>query len=277
MGTIPPLQITVDAKGWSCILDVRLALSRYGLMLALRLAEELKLYLVPALWAVLDNTAYYERHPGYVDADPLLGVRSCPGNEQGVSSLAQWERVRLELGLASCRIYWVGGALNESSLPQDVDAGVIERFERLAERLERRLVNAQPALELGHPLLEGSRDAAALAAAMARYRPIILTLGAKPSDSGPPLCQLLQSSGIPCRGLEPPDTAGLRACLMPLLVRSGVLELTWAGLSLVAVHLVAPGTFLMPPLAGETNDFPLPDVDAQDWWQDAAAFWYPLP
>lgn len=275
MSVIPPLQVTVDVKDWSCILDVRLALSRYGLMLALRLAEELKVYLVPALWAVLDNTAYYERHPGYLAGDPLLSAGPLAGGECGMA-LAQWETARLELGLSALRVYWAGDALHESSLPKEVDAGAVGRFERLAEGLERRLADARPELESGHPLLDGSRDAAALAAAMARYRPIILTLGGESHDAEPPLCRLLQACGIPCRGLEAERAGGSRAYLMPLLARCGVLELTWAGLHLAAVHLVTPRTFLMPPLSGEASDPPALDAAAEDWWQDAAAFWYPL-
>src|SRR5918996_1681440 len=172
MGALPPLQVTVDAKGWSCILDMRLALSRYGLVLALRLAEEMKVYLVPALWGLLDNTAFYERNPDYLASDPLLAKDQLPwlGSLQ---SLAQWETARLELGLSALKIFWAGDALHESSLPKEVDAGLIGRFERLCAGLERRLAAAQPELELGHPLLDASRDAAALAAAMARYRPVI--------------------------------------------------------------------------------------------------------
>ena len=276
MSVIPPLRITVDAKGWSCILDVRLALSRYGPMLALRLAEELKVYLVPSLWAVLDNTAYYERHPGYLAEDPLRsGEPSVCGEDE--TSLAQWETARQELGLFALRVYWVGDALHEASLPEEVDAGVVGRFERLAEGLERRLANARSELELGHPLLEGSRDALALAAAMARYRPIILTLSAGSHDAEPPLGRLLRSCDIPCHGLEAECAGSLSGYLTPFLTRCGVLELTWAGLRLAAVHLVAPQAFLMPPLTADTSNFPAVDTVEQDWWAGAAAFWYPLP
>lgn len=277
MGPLPQLQVTVDAKGWSCILDMRLALDRRGPMFALRLAEELRVFLVPSLWQVLDNTTFYDRHPGRLYGDPLDCGESSPGAVAPVldngGALTQWETARLELGLSALRVYWAGDAVHESSLPKDVDPGVVTRFERLAETLSRRMTNAHPDLETGWPLLEGARDASALAMALARYRPVIFTLG---GDGEPALIHLLRSCNIHCQALDTGQALHQRNYLAPLLARCGGLELTWAGLPIVAVHLVAPAAFLMSPVSEDVDE---PTVLGQidtDWLQGATAHWYPL-
>jgi hypothetical protein len=194
-------------------------------------------------------------------------------------ALTQWERARLDLGLPALRLYWAGDALHDSFLPKDVDAQVIERFERFGMDLEQRLLETDPDLEPALPLVGGALDAAALAAAMSRYRPLILTL-AEPNGKAPALCRMLAACGIDCHDVEPAQSGPLRRQLTPLLARSGALELCWTGLDLAVVHLVAPRAFLSDSL-GE----PEPDLkssvetgdEAEDVWQDASAFWYRLP
>jgi hypothetical protein len=272
MHSLPPLQVTVDTRGWSVILDVRLALHRLGPMLALRLAEELRVFLVPALWEVLDNTVFYEQNPRRL-TDDNLGYTQAVAGPSG--ALEQWETARLELGLSALRVFWAGDALHDSSLPKDMDAGVAGRFDRLARSLSQRLEHARPDLEAGWPLLDGSRDAAALSAAMMRYRPLILTL-ADSQGGTPALCRLLSVCGVPCRNVES-DAIHMRACLNPILARSGSLELGWDGLRLAVVHLVTPRTLLMSPLSGEEHLLLDDEGDGPDGWQEAAAYWYALP
>lgn len=274
MNPLPPLQVTVDARGWSCILDVRLALARLGPTLALRLAEEARVCLVPTLWDVLDNTAYFEADPEALGSDPLAPELD-PALGFDPHALTQWDKARTDQGLAALRIYWAGDALHVSSLPKDVDAEVVRRFDRLGEWLEGRLVRARPDLASTRParLLEGSIGALALAAAMTRYRPLILTLAPAPDGSMPALCRVLDLCGIPTRRLSLEESRETRGQLAPLLARCGVLDLLWAGLPLVALHLVAPRALLMEG-AEDTE----PDVrEGDDGWQGAAAFWYALP
>jgi hypothetical protein len=274
MGVLPPLQVTVDVRGWSAILDVRLALHRQGLLLATRLAEELRVFLVPTLWEVLDNTAYFDRHPERLaEASPEMS------DEITESSLAlsQWERARLELGLSSLRIYWAGDTQHESSLPKDMDAGLSDRFGQLAEGLTRRLGMDLSELDAGWPLHEGSRDAAALAAAMTRYRPVILTL-AESDGEAPALCNLLSASGIPCHQVSSAESQPVLDYLSPILARSAVLELAWDGLQLAMVHLVTPLALLMPTaIEGEDKLFQPLSEPPPDPWSQASAYWYTLP
>jgi hypothetical protein len=188
-------------------------------------------------------------------------------------TLPQWETARLELGLSALRIYWAGDALHESSLPKEMDAGVVGRFQQLAEGLSRRLKAAQPDEE-DYPLLDGGCDAAALAVAMAGYRPVILTLAPPQGEGEPALCSMLRLCGVPCNEVEPARNQAARAYLATLFARSGALELTWDRLDLAVIHLLAPWAFMMPPRSGE---FTGPDATGLDWWQDAAAYWYRLP
>lgn len=273
MDSLPPLQVTVDTRGWSAILDVRLALHRLGPLLALRLAEELRVFLVPTLWEVLDNTVFYERHPERLIDDPLGGPASVPAANH---ALEQWETARMELGLSALRIFWAGDALHDSLLPKDMDAGLAGRFEQLAAGLAQRIAQAKPDLDAGWPLLDGSRDAAALSAAMIRYRPVILTLDEGEGDE-PVLCRLLNTCDIKCRRVAPEATAQIRTYLNPILARSGAVELGWDGLRLAVVHLVTPRTLLMPPLSGEEKHAFGDDAPLCDGWQGAAAYWYALP
>lgn len=277
MGTLPPLQVTVDAKGWSCVLDLRLALARHGPMLALRLAEELRVCLVPRLWYVLDNTEHYRRRPADLVADATAAdTHQMPDPE----SLAQWERARLDIGLPVLSLYWAGDALHESFMPKDVDSEVVQRFDRFGHDLEQRLTRAGRDWEPALPLVGGAIDTAALAAAMTRYRPLVLT-SAGAEGEAPPLCRLLDAAGVPCRALTVDESRPLCRQLIPSFARSGALELCWAGLQLAVVHLVVPRAFLLPPLADLGPDLDdldgEPPVTVDDVWQDASAYWYRLP
>ena len=283
MDTLPPLQVRFDSRRWSCILDVRLALAPLGPMLALRLAEELPVCLVPTLWSVLDNTAWFDANPQALYSDPLM-PEGYPAGFFGGPALAQWERARTELGLSALGIYWAGDALHQSSLPKEVDPGVVRRFNAFGQGLELRLHGVRPELNTAppYPLVEGSIGAIALAAAMTRYRPLILSLALPETPGTPPLCRLLADCGIPCRRLEAGQSRESRCALAPLLARTGAMDLIWAGLSLIAVHLVVPWGLTLgrvdPDPDMEDEDLLDPTVaHAEDGWQDATAFWYSLP
>lgn len=274
MDSLPPLQVTVDSKTWSCVLDLRLALALHGPMLALRLSEELRICLVPRLWYVLDHSEQYrERSPRWLrdphddDGAPL------PHPE----ALTQWERARVELGPSVLRLYWAGDALHESFLPKDVDSRVIARFERLARGLEQR-TSALSSWSIDSPLVAGALDAAALAAALGRHRPLIFT-SAGSDGAPPPLCRLLEAAGVPCRQLEPRESEPMRRPLLGVFARSGALELCWAGLGLSLVHLVVPRAFIPSDVTVDTFDDggAAADNDGAELWESSSAYWYPMP
>lgn len=279
MDSLPPLQVRLNARGWSCILDVRLALAPLGPMLALRLAEELPVCLVPTLWDVLDNTAYFDADQDALYTDPLV-PDGYPCGFFRRPALAQWERARSAVGLSSQGIYWAAEALPQSSLPKEVDPGVLHRFEAFGQALEQRLQAARQDLRSAppYPLIEGSIGALALAAAMTRYRPLVLSLAVPGGSDPPPLCRLLAQCAIPVRRLEPWESRQTRGALVPLLSRTGVCELIWAGLPLVALHLVVPaGLAYGQTEPGEPDALEASRPESEDGWQDASAYWYPLP
>ncbi len=285
MDSLPPLQLSLVRRGWSCILDVRLALAPLGPLLALRLAEELPVCMGPTMWEMLDQTAYFAADPEAMFTDPLLPEGYPRGFFDG-PALAQWERTRELEGLSSRGIYWAADALAQSSFPKEVDALVLRRFDAFGERLEVRLHEARPELRAvaSLPLMEGSISALALAAAMTRYRPRVLSLSAPDPTEPPPLCRLLTQCGIPARRLDEDESRGTRQALAPLLVHTGVMDLLWAGLPVIAVHLVVPrGLDLMPAAEepehlGQLDLTDEADPAAGGWdWQDASAYWYPLP
>lgn len=281
MDSLPPFQVRVDTRARSCILDVRLALASLGPLLALRLAEELPVCLVPTLWQILDNTAYFDQDPQALYDDPLVSD-GYPEGLVGRRALAQWERARSDPGLSAQGIYWAADALPQSSLPQEVDARVVRRLDGFAQALKRRFQEGRPDLKeaLLAPLLDGGIETLALAAAMTRYRPLILTLAVPGSPEPPPLCRLLGLCQIPVRPLGADQAEAVRKVFTPLLTRTGVLDLLWAGLPLVLVHLVVPAGLDLAPAEENGDHESLDDsLDGpQDPWEGATALWWcPLP
>jgi hypothetical protein len=295
MSLIPPsLSLTVDTKRRACVLDIQLALSTYGLLLAQRLSSELDLWLVRELWQILDNTGYYLSRPTSL-ASRRLGdaglARSREDSEDGGLRriLRQWELARSETDLAGLKIYWLGDALSESLLPTGADPHVVHRFEILACALDRRVHRSRALAGQEDVLADCFRDAAALNAALTRNRSFILSQ-VRPGETGadapePLICSYLRTWGVHCCRVEPgPRTEIERELIRPILARTGVSEFMWAGLKLSAVHVLAPHAVVIPsPQEGDASvgeDYPEvaddDDPSQTDWWKGAAAFWYPL-
>src|SRR5262245_27070036 len=134
MSLIPPsLSLTVDIKRRACVLDIQLALSTYGLLLAQRLSSELDLWLVRELWQILDNTGYYLSQSTSLAPKRLGDAQAPKKNEDAGDSglreiLKQWELARTATDLAGLKCYWLGDALCESLLPSGADPHVVHRF-----------------------------------------------------------------------------------------------------------------------------------------------------
>ncbi len=287
MSLLPPsLSVTVDMKRRACVLDTRLALSTYGLLLAQRLSSEFDLWLSRELWQILDNTELYKVHP---DSVPLAlfdeaNAKSSPTRTEHRlrEVLAQWELARTETDLAGLKIFWIGDALSESMLPARVDQHLVDRYEALAQALEQRCVDSDK---------EGYSDfldAAALSVALTPYRSFVLTeLWSKEKHSKaaePIFCEFLRKKAIHCYRLgQGPRTEIEREFIRPMLVRSGVSELMWTGLNLAAVHLLAPRAAVIPPPNKEesaSTEALRPSAGDEsariDWWDGAVGFWYTL-
>ena len=287
MTSLPPLFLEIYAKRWSYVLDVPLVLQPYGLLCALRLAEEMNVWLVRMLWEILDNTRYYSDHPESL----YIGVNDNGAKdaerEVFIDSLAQWQQAREESGLAAHRLYWLGDSTQESFFPKEVDADVLERYEVLARSLDdkgKRTANDK--LDSGL-YFDCARDVIALSSALNRYRPLILTVtpsSTKNTYDPPALCKQLQDLGIHCRNVtEEVSAKPLKDTLLSICARTGVAELIWAGLNLAVVQVVTPhAQFCSPETAVDDHFYEKisPFVDRSDtrydYWKNAQAFWFSL-
>lgn len=276
--TLPLPLAAQGGRRRACVLDGALALSPLGLSLAQRLCGEFEVWLVRELWQILDNTAFYLERP-----ERLFTGLGCPvlnGSADAIrETLRLWDFARTEADLAGLNVYWVGDALGGSLLPAGFDAHLVNRYERLAHALDRRAegVGASGAL------VQCARDAVALTVALAPSRAVLLTTRESWAPDEPLPAPLLRAWGIPVDALPPGRSGRLeREALGEQLARAAVAELRWAGLDLVAMHIVARRAAAIPAFGGssllESDEPDVPDDgdDECDWWADAVAFWYPL-
>lgn len=291
MSALLPLSVTVSAKRRACVLDTDLALSRHGLLLALRICEEIDLWLVRELWQILDNTSYYLEHPESLSASRAAG-QDPPADDHDRELirdvLSQWELARIESDLGGLNIFWVGDARSESFLPKGTDPNLVVHFESLAASLENRIDRMGGAISTESVHVDCFRDAAALTAALTPYQGFILTRcptnGNGKTGEPPAICSYLDRLGI--AQCKPPAAEHLiqqeKDLLWPIFTRTGVTELMWDGLSPVVVHILAPKSILIPwaAKASETYadglEFNASVQEPVDWWKDAKYYWYPL-
>ena len=197
------------------------------------------------------------------------------GNDDLAEGLERWANARVEADIARLPVYWAGGAFHKSSLPPHADKQLIQQFEAFAADFDGR-INARHNAHAGiwH---ECMRDSLALALALSPTNAVVLA-GAGPI---PAVRDMLTSAGLAHRELKADARAIAMALYEPILSRTGVMELLWAGLDLTVLHVVAPDT----PLAsaaphGEDDDEVAPILhlaqprDAA--WRWAEVLWWQL-
>jgi hypothetical protein len=287
MSSLPPLDVSLSSRKISCVLDGELALSRQGLLFAVRLAHEANVWLFRALWQALDNSYAYRVQLGSTPMRQYsaLGLSPC------LLTLQQWESARLETDLAGLQLFFVGDARHESLLPKDVGKDLVERFEGLAAELDglHRWEGGDEAVY--DPVYECHRDTAALATALIRHRPIVFSLCAQSGESDgavtePAICGFLRRCGIDCRGVGADgEVAAVRRYLQPIFARSGVTELLWDlakyGGHLAVLHIIAPHAVVMPietELYRRYGDEVTATIPSEEqtaaWFHDATAYWW---
>lgn len=274
------LQVKLAPRRWSCVIDPALALSPQGLAVVKRLGEFVDTWIPREMWHILDNTHFYLRQPRTLTSIQTREFSSdgptAFDEQQLVSALREWERLRFNTDLIRLKMFWIGDGLSESFLPQDADADIVFRYESLNDSLDARLPTRST-------LDAAFCDTVALSAALPSS--FILTL--QPSATGTPeICRALETWEIPCKELDESDelVALERHYLRELLVSSGLAGICWAGLRLAVLHLVAPGAHLVPSRAEPDDSFAgelLDDnreveVSESDFWRGAKAFWYAL-
>jgi hypothetical protein len=279
MSSLPALDVSVSSRRMSCILDGELALSRQGLLFAMRLAQEANVWLFRALWNALDNSHLY----------PAAAEPDAAGQQGRREASEQWESARLATDLAGLQFFFVGDARHESLLPKEVGSDLVERFETLAIELDGLFQREDENQIDFDPVYECSRDTIALATALIRHRPIVFSLTRDDRDgkrsTEPKIGDFLRRCGINCRPVEQ-DRAlvSIRNYLQPIFARSGAAELLWDlaedGYALVVLHLIAPYAVVMPIEAelerryGELAEVPSGEAGAATWFRGASAYWW---
>src|SRR5262245_32755571 len=102
----------------ACILDARLALAPGGLLLAVRLARVMQVWLTREFWSLIDSAFVL----------PLNGPKDT------LHELHLWHSAWVAGNLQGA-FHWVGDARRESALPENTDNDLLARFEYLDEAL----------------------------------------------------------------------------------------------------------------------------------------------
>lgn len=294
MKALQNFRIDVKTKEWCCIFDVQLALSRFGLALAMRLAEQMEVWQVRGFWQILDDADYYLSNEKMLQQDgtyqlPIFSPSDAK-IKQSREILDEWQNARFQSDLMS-RLNWLGYAAEESMLPQDVDSQLDYRFDLLGQSLEERWHKRQRQSKLAQVQYECARDAVALTVALSRYKPFILTLcqsgdGTAKGAQEPQLCEYIRDCDIECvRAASDAKITAMTAYLAQTLTSTGALELIYAsGLNLAVIHIVAPKAYVMsvqrPDDQLDPQVIPFKTTSNksghQQHWNGCTAFWYPL-
>jgi hypothetical protein len=268
----PDLSVQVTRRRSRCVLDPNLALSRDGAMLARLLAPYAELWVGgPEIFNILDSGHVYRREPELLiwpstDASDMAAVPEV---------LRDWMQLR-EKAARSPHFHWVGDALRESFLPEDLDEAILTRWEAASRTLDLRMPKV---IEATGPLIAAMRDAAALCAVL--HSACILGRGT--SGKPPLICRHLQKWGLAGSQLSLDDelVRAERAGFRQMLVEAGIAPFIWGGLRLAVVHLFLPraGRLDSEPGSG-SEDEPAAFSDEMEPalpsnpWEDAQCFWY---
>jgi hypothetical protein len=265
----PDLSVHITRRRRRCVLDPNLALSPHGAMLTRLFAPYVEQWVDPEIFNVIDNAQVYQQEPELLvwPSTDKATIAEVP------QVLRDWTQLRDEAGRY---LHWVGDALRESCLPEDIDEAVLPRWEAASRSLD---LNLPKAIEATGPLIAAMRDAAALCAVL----PAACLLGRGTPGEPPLICHHLRQWGLGCEELPPEDALVLieRAGFLQLLVAAGLAPLVWGGLRLAVVHLCVPhiGRLETPTELGLEDESPALVNEGeppllQNPWEGAACRWY---
>lgn len=249
------LQLSVSARKAACVLDPSLVLGHaQGPLVAMRLAQVLEPWLTRSFWLALDASELLLRSARGVAAD---GVSA--------AALAHWIRLRECTDAGSWVLRWIGDCIAESQLAESAEAGVLMRYEQLAEalqgRAERHLdVHAGSAKRwrIAFDSTNAALDAIALSAALDGA--LVLCAAA---DEPAPL-RAAKAAALPVVSLEPMPADALFAA------ERSFLRQALAAAGLAALLEPWPRLSVLHALAGDEAG------EAPDPWAEAHVWWYPL-
>lgn len=262
------LLVSVRSRKLPCVLDPALVLgSAWGLELALRLTWVTEPWLTRAFWQLIDASELLMPQLADAPAPDMLQPRD--------DVLRAWIALRDHTDAGSWPFRWVGDRFAESQLKDHADAGLLERYESLAESLAGRAGDGEAELRHGWPLLwdplQASLDTLALSAALDAA--VVLT--AHVHDDNPWPVRALHRLDLHTARLDPvpPDSlfAAERALLRDALAAAGLASMVQRLPPLAVVHVMtgdAPRAIGGDELAGGHAQA------ATDPWRDARAWWY---
>ncbi|WP_250484989.1 hypothetical protein [Caballeronia sp. GaOx3] len=261
------LFVQVHRRKLCCVLDPALVLgTRLGFEFALRVAAVLEPWLTRSFWQVIDASELLM--PQLVGADSANDPREFDAWDANddltrplPAALEAWIGLRERTDAGSWPFRWVGDNLAESQLQASADAGVVTRYETLAESLGARVERFGDAPG-GWDQTDASLDALALSAALDSAVVLMAAAGGAP----PWPVQALARIGRPAQLLDPmpaSHAASLFGAERELL-RSA---LAAAGLAGLVQDL--------PPLAALHVNVARPNDGAGgNPWDRAQAWWY---
>ena len=258
-------RVQLDRRKPPCVLDPSLVLAHApGPSLALRLAGVLEPWLTRSFWQALDASELLLMH-----GDGGCGVVNA-------TALSRWLALREGTELGEWVLRWIGDCLPESKLLDAVESDVIERYESLAEGLQRRAEEAGvheggPADWRSFDARRGACDALALSAVLEGA----LVLCAAPDDALPPPVLAARRLGLRVESAEDLPGHSLfaaeRQFLREALASAGLAVMLQALPPLAAVHVWIDDDTLAPLQPAEVDAESLPDP-----WSAARVWWYRL-
>lgn len=270
------LLVSVRSRKLACVLDPALVLgSSWGLELALRLTYVTEPWLTRAFWQLIDASELLMPRLAHEDAPDLLAPRS--------EVLQAWITLRGRTDAGSWPFRWVGDRFAESQLKDHADAGLVDRYEGLAESLADRAGDAGSDIARGWPPLwdplQASLDTLALSAAL----DAAMVLTARVRDEDPWPVRALHRLDLDTALLDPvpPESlfAAERTLLRDALAAAGLASMAQRLPRLAVVHMMTgdAGSLSQPAPAGGVDGEDAtgePPRAAADPWRDARAWWY---
>jgi hypothetical protein len=234
----------------SCVLDGRVALSRFGLLTATRLATEFAVWLPREVREILrDPRAYVECPEQLVPRVYCAPLRALDERADAAAmreEVLQWYELPYNEPLATFPLFHLGDREDECSIPAVAARGLRERCEQLQQGLDILRVRS------GFDLPRG----------------VILTRLEADGERSPALCDYLDAWGISTSEVARRG-GSFSQPLREAIARCGVGPHEWAGAPLVAVHVVLPG-FPALGMAGASLD----DETIAGQWERASVFWH---
>ncbi|TGD98725.1 hypothetical protein [Methylobacterium nonmethylotrophicum] len=281
MSLLSPRTITLATPRPTCVVDVSVALSPWGLWAVRRLARAACVWLARAQIALLQERVEEILKDDAFVARVLAGFGgTATAAERLEAATCLWNAARPILAFSPDEeVWWPCDRAEDSVMPRGTDPSIVARLDALAQGLELRRPRARYGLDL---LSDCARDTLALAAALGPGHVFVLT--AIPTGrEAPDLAGFLASAAIPCRHVaEAGQRRLLRETLLPLFVQAGLTDLLATGsIRLACLHLIVPRAPLALPGPLSDDDYAYDAVcdDAEGpgdptLWDDAISAWW---